>query len=577
MRKIKLLTLFAALVFATSMWGTAYNAGTIDLRDLKVGDILMPGVTVSRSGADDWLYMNEYRYKMNGVSIMGFVQTVVGDCYPNTIGTNGRIESSGNTYDPVLSDGSTLGNAWEVTYSGDDEDGYGCNCVPYNVTLGGVTYNGPGVAAGSGGSATPQVLWCSGNSTLYFINAEPVSAGDTYAGQTVTQVMASGDDALGNNSYQKWESLQSSVQTVVFDASFAAARPIDCGTWFASFSNLSAIEGLNNFNTTEVTDLSGMFQDCSSLTSIDLSYFNTPDLILIYEMFEGCSSLVTVDISGVNTANVEYMQEMFNGCSSLTTIYVDRDNWNTGNVTYVDYMFYECYSLVGGSGTTFDDNFDDDENFEYARIDNPAGGEPGYLTEKAAPTPTDFAITANEDPQHAGVYYSTFYHSGADYTLPAGVEAYKAAISGDALNLTKVAASGQSIPAGNAVILKSNAQNYTLAASAATSSNYDGNSLQGTDVAMATPANCYVLSGTDGYVGFYKYTADNLNPHKAYVTTSSLHMSVHRFRFVFNSTNTATDFENVTNGPQNAKLLRDGQLIIIHNGIEYNVAGQQVR
>ena len=197
------------------------------------------------------------------------------------------------------------------------------------------------------------------------------------------------------------------------------------------------------------------------------------------------------------------------------------------------------------------------------------------VSETAYPTPTDFAITANVDPQNAGVYYSTFYHGAADYTLPAGVEAYTAAISGDALNLTKVAEAGQTIPANNAVILKSSVQNYTLAVGALTSETLADNALQGVNAATAAPANCYVLSGEGGEVGFYQYTAANLKAHKAYIIYSGASLAPKRLRFVFNAT---TGVENVQGDKvQSTKELRDGQLIIIRNGVEYNAAGQIVK
>ena len=192
--------------------------------------------------------------------------------------------------------------------------------------------------------------------------------------------------------------------------------------------------------------------------------------------------------------------------------------------------------------------------------------------------PSDFDIHANLDPQNAGVYYSTFYHSAADFTLPAGVEAYKAVISGDALNLTKVAVAGQTIPANNAVILKSTVQNYTLAVSAATSSTYDNNSLQGSDVAMATPTNCYVLSGEGGVVGFYQYSAANLKAHKAYVIYSGASLAPKRLRFVFNQEQTTTDIEGIQpSDVRSQKVIENGVLYIIKNGVRYNAQGQIVK
>ena len=188
-------------------------------------------------------------------------------------------------------------------------------------------------------------------------------------------------------------------------------------------------------------------------------------------------------------------------------------------------------------------------------------------------------LTANQDPQHLSDYYSTFYHSAIAYELSAGAEAYIATISGDALNLTKIADGGQVIPADNAVILKANSSSITLTPSNETPVTFTAtNNLRGTDEEIDTPANCYVLSCEGGVVGFYRYSGAKLNPHKAYVTTGSAqHMAAHRLRFVFNGNNTATDLERVENDTQNAKILRNGQLIIIHNGVKYNVSGQIVK
>ena len=51
------------------------------------------------------------------------------------------------------------------------------------------------------------------------------------------------------------------------------------------------INWLSSFNTTNVKDMSGMFDKCSSLESIDLSSFNTTNVYNMSCMFSECSSL----------------------------------------------------------------------------------------------------------------------------------------------------------------------------------------------------------------------------------------------------------------------------------------------
>ena len=198
----------------------------------------------------------------------------------------------------------------------------------------------------------------------------------------------------------------------------------------------------------------------------------------------------------------------------------------------------------------------------------------------AAPTPTptpaaDVNITPNVDPDHAGVYYSTFFDSANKYALPEGVEAYVADLSGANLLLTKIAEEGEVIPANVAVILKSTVTPFTLTVSDADAVTFTAtNDLQGSDTQIATPANCYVLSCKNNLVGFYHYTAANLNAHKAYVVYSGS-QAPGRMRFIFDQ---ATGVENIQgDNVQSTKMMENGVLYIIKNGVKYNAQGQIVK
>ena len=202
--------------------------------------------------------------------------------------------------------------------------------------------------------------------------------------------------------------------------------------------------------------------------------------------------------------------------------------------------------------------------------------------------PTDEVIAAKADPQNDGIYYSTFYDSANKYLLPAGVEAYVADLSGSDLVLTRIAVAGQVIPADEAVILKSSAANYTLAMSfevpVSVSANND---LEGVDAATAvtdidglTRQNCYVLSGTNEYgVGFYKINSDYLKAHKAYVRyEGNQNNAPKRMRFVFNQEQVATGVENVqADKVQSTKVIENGVLYILRDGVKYNAQGQIVK
>ena len=64
----------------------------------------------------------------------------------------------------------------------------------------------------------------------------------------------------------------------------------------------------------------GMFWNCHSFTSLDLSMFDTKNVWDMSGMFAGCSRLTSLDLSSFNTENVSYMGWMFKSCSSLKSI-----------------------------------------------------------------------------------------------------------------------------------------------------------------------------------------------------------------------------------------------------------------
>ncbi len=133
-------------------------------------------------------------------------------------------------------------------------------------------------------------------------------------------------------------------KTVVFDNSFKDARPCSCAYWFAGFENLTKIEGLENLNTSKVTDMSRMFDSCKSLTHLDLSSFNTASVTDMKGMFFYCTNLTNLDVSKFNTLNVTVMGAMFWNCRSLKSL--DLTNFNTSNVTKMNGMFYRCRILT---------------------------------------------------------------------------------------------------------------------------------------------------------------------------------------------------------------------------------------
>ena len=123
----------------------------------------------------------------------------------------------------------------------------------------------------------------------------------------------------GTNS-PTWAKHAANIKKVVFAASFAKARPTSCYNWFRYCEKLTQIEGIENLNTEEVTDMSWMFMGCKALASLDVTHFNTAKVTDMGVMFNSCSSLTSLDVSNFNTAKVTDMYTMFHCCSSLKTL-----------------------------------------------------------------------------------------------------------------------------------------------------------------------------------------------------------------------------------------------------------------
>ena len=173
-----------------------------------------------------------------------------------------------------------------------------------------------------------------------------------YADGTLTFFLAS-KETLGENEYElnsgknlpEWVKKHIfGITKVVFDTSFANARPTSCYMWFYLCGNLNQVEGIKNLNTKEVTDMADMFCKCRDLSSLDVSGFNTEKVTDMSGMFDECISLKLLDVAKFNTANVKSMSNMFYNCQNLASLNVT--NFNTANVTNMQGMFSGCPALT---------------------------------------------------------------------------------------------------------------------------------------------------------------------------------------------------------------------------------------
>ena len=234
---------------------------------------------------------------------------------------------------------STAGNL-----SSDACDGVGTETEPCTLICP-EGFTPEGATQGSG-----YIIWKSGNFTVAYKEAYTVLSED---GKTLTfyydieRASRPGTTYSLNTdatSMPEWYANRKTVNTVVFDPSFASAKPTITSRWFFSMSKLTSINGIENLNTSEVINMGGMFDGCSSLTSLDVSGFKTDNVTNMGTMFRFCSSLTNLDVSGFKTDNVTNMGSMFEGCKSLTSL--DVSGFKTDNVTDMMYMFSDCSGLT---------------------------------------------------------------------------------------------------------------------------------------------------------------------------------------------------------------------------------------
>ena len=312
---------------------------------------------------------------------------------------------------------------------------------------------------------------------------------------------------------------------VVFEASFANARPTTCYAWFNNFTNLTQIEGIENLNTEKVTDMCYMFSRCICLKSLDVTNFNTANVENMRSMFSECKNLAELDLSNFNTAKVTNMGTLFSGCLNLTTIYVNDDFVITNKSNR---LFSGCTKLKGAI-----DKYDENKtNYSFANY------KTGYFTklvgkngdEKIGATgenlvTENLALDDNKD----FVAYEPFAAKAASYSrtmkegttwatlcLPFEVSlqnqnfrAFKLLSADDAAETVELEEIETSIAAGTPVIIKMNEGATLLSFSEAdkaiakdiqTSTTDNGNyQLQGlyTQKVFSKDAdnNCYIVKG----------------------------------------------------------------------------------
>ena len=242
----------------------------------------------------------------------------------------------------------------------------------------------------------------------------------------------------------------------MFNSFSISINPLNISGWNTSkvtdmsemFSNCRIYNNpldISNWDTGNVTTMSNMFELFQNNYPLDLSGWNTSKVTDMTWMFMTCSLTPSINLSGWDTGNVMSMMYMFIGCASLTTIYTTT-SWNAENVEYSNYMFDGCNNLVGGMGTTYDENHVDKE---YGRIDH-GTDLPGYLTGVFTLTlPVD--VTASATPVFS-VVDTAYYTAGTTVALTYNGNVPEGKIVVFAVNSTAIEGNTFEMPLDNVTI-----------------------------------------------------------------------------------------------------------------------------
>ena len=122
---------------------------------------------------------------------------------------------------------------------------------------------------------------------------------------------------------------------------------VDNVSWLrGTFRNCNKLATLNldGWNVNPI-NMENTFTSCKALASLNISNWNVSQVNNFRNAFSSCESLTVLDLSGWDTSSATNMGYMFDGCTNLNTVNISSD-WNTSNVTTMEAMFYKCSSLV---------------------------------------------------------------------------------------------------------------------------------------------------------------------------------------------------------------------------------------
>lgn len=194
-------------------------------------------------------------------------------------------------------------------------------------------------------AASKPYIYDSDTKTLYFVDDT-----DLYAAKGIDDVCNRSEvlHIMAKNGISvEWDFISTFTSVETLDFSYARVWGRD--TSFAnSLKDMTSLKSVNFSNTTfgcyyAHIHFSGMFWGCTSLEQVDMTGVTLEKpLAGIYDMFRDCENLTSFKYD-LDTSQIEEMDGMFRNCSSLKSI--DLSKMDASNVNSMISMFNGCTDL----------------------------------------------------------------------------------------------------------------------------------------------------------------------------------------------------------------------------------------
>jgi len=203
-----------------------------------------------------------------------------------------------------------------------------------------------------------------------------------------------------------WHGYRSYIQRIIFTGPITAGDSLR--GLFQDLINVYRIDGLDYFDTSNVTNMALMFNMARNLTDLDLSNWDVSNVTYMSNMFSTMWRLRNLNTTGWDVSNVTSMSQMFTGASVLASL--DLSDWNTQSVQTMSSMFFVMGGLRQlslGENFRFDDTRGQSPELPSVSTTAPYSGRWANVGNGTVDNPqAEFLLTSSQLVTHHNTYPS---------------------------------------------------------------------------------------------------------------------------------------------------------------------------